>query len=80
MMRVVATSCSWCHAMVPIEAAFCACGHEAHKPRMLCRCERCVTNPPAFVLPTDLADALARAEHASLLELIDDTLKGKVKH
>jgi len=36
--------CSWCHRLNPASANFCAqCGHEAHKPRLLCRCTRCRT-------------------------------------
>ncbi len=35
-------SCSWCHAINPTTQRFCKdCGHEAHVPRMRCRCPRC---------------------------------------
>lgn len=35
-------SCSWCHDLNPMTEELCGtCGHQAHVPRMFCRCARC---------------------------------------
>lgn len=34
--------CAWCDTANPKAADICCfCGHEAHTPRPLCKCERC---------------------------------------
>lgn len=44
---VVSGSCSWCHHSNPGSERWCAnCGHEAHAPRMECRCPRCSPDGP----------------------------------
>jgi len=40
-------SCSWCQDLNPMSEKFCGtCGHEAHTPRMFCRCPKC---RPGFI-------------------------------
>ena len=42
----IKSSCSWCHEENQISDRFClGCGHEAHKPRGACRCEKCTGSP-----------------------------------
>lgn len=39
---ITSRSCSWCHTSNPSTVEQCAnCGHDAHMPRMDCRCGRC---------------------------------------
>lgn len=42
LVRVMTTTCSWCHESNEATVRFCkGCGHEAHRPRMHCGCDRC---------------------------------------
>jgi hypothetical protein len=48
---MIRTSCSWCHELNPASAEVCAnCGHDAQRPRMACRCYRCVPHQETRLL------------------------------
>ena len=59
MIIVSEKSCSWCHAMNPAQAPYCAyCGHQAGKPRAFCQCLSCVSDSVGALNPYQ-ADYLA---------------------
>ncbi len=63
-MRIISSSCGWCHESNPTEVRYCHnCGHEAHQPRMHCACGRCLAQGAATLFPTDVADLLSRVNY-----------------
>jgi hypothetical protein len=56
-------SCSWCHAINPTTQRFCKdCSHEAHVPRMDCRCSRCAPRGQGGVVGIATAAEVVLAE------------------